>query len=249
MNRRRFAVPLLIATLVAGLGGTSYAVAGARHHEARTATSGAARTSPVADLLRGSYRADFGRLSGTHKPAVKNKRLPEIEGRAAVGAVLEVSTGRWNPSSVRLSYQWLADNRAIRGATSTTLRPTGGLIGKRLSVEVTAKKQGYRTATASSDRTGKVKPGGLRNTAEPSISGRTKVGKTLTADPGSWSERGVTFTYQWSSGGRAIARATKASYRLKKSDLGDRITVEVTATKNGYRDATATSDATSRITR
>ena len=72
----------------------------------------------------------------------------------------------------------------------------------------------------------------LRNTRLPSISGRTFVGKKLTAKPGTWSLSGLTFSYQWLRNGKAVRGATAKTYRLVKADKGKMIAVRVTATKS-----------------
>ncbi len=62
---------------------------------------------------------------------------PEVGGRPAVGQGLVATTGRWSVSS-RHTFQWLADGKRIRGATSARFTPGPWLQGRRLSVRVTA---------------------------------------------------------------------------------------------------------------
>lgn len=83
--------------------------------------------------------------------------------------------------------------------------------------------------------------GGIVNATRPSISGRTKVGKKLTAKPGSWTPAGLTFGYAWLRNGNAIGGATKKTYVLKAKDRGKKISVRVTARKDGLGKASATS--------
>lgn len=74
----------------------------------------------------------------------------------------------------------------------------------------------------------------LLNIAPPSISGTPKVGSVLTAAPGAWSSAGVTFAYQWSQDGVAIAGATGPTLTVTRAMQGKKITVRVTATNPGY---------------
>lgn len=72
------------------------------------------------------------------------------------------------------------------------------------------------------------------NTVAPTITGTPQDGKTLTAKHGTWSpSTGVTYSYQWekcSSGTcTPITNATKATLALKAAEVGDSVTVEVTA--------------------
>jgi len=83
-------------------------------------------------------------------------------------------------------------------------------------------------------------------TATPKISGTAKVGKKLTAKAGTWT-KGATLTYQWYAGGKAIAKATKSTFTLTKSQKGKTVTVKVTGAKAGYKKASKTSKATAKV--
>jgi hypothetical protein len=90
------------------------------------------------------------------------------------------------------------------------------------------------------------------NITLPAISGVTKVGKTLKAANGTWSNGPPKFTYRWlrcSAAGtvcKGIKAATGRSYRLVEADAGHRLEVRVTATNMvGQRSATAA--ATARV--
>ncbi|MFT3942416.1 MAG: hypothetical protein QM705_01130 [Ancrocorticia sp.] len=105
--------------------------------------------------------------------------------------------------------------------------------------------------TFSGTLTQKVLPAGPVVTppiasATPTISGKTKVGETLTAKPGKWTE-GATFTYQWLAEGKVIKGATKAALVLKADQVGERISVKVTGSKTGYKPVTKTSAKTGAV--
>jgi len=90
------------------------------------------------------------------------------------------------------------------------------------------------------------------NTASPTISGTAKVGSTLTANEGTWSNSPTSFTYQWqrcASDGRGcgdITSATSKSYSPVTGDVGHALRVVVTAT-NADGHASATSGATDPV--
>ena len=90
------------------------------------------------------------------------------------------------------------------------------------------------------------------NTASPTISGTAKVGSTLTANDGTWSNSPTSFSYQWqrcASDGRGcgdITSATSKSYSPVTGDVGHALRVVVTAT-NADGHASATSGATDPV--
>ena len=79
--------------------------------------------------------------------------------------------------------------------------------------------------------------------ATVTITGRAKVGATLTAESGSWGTAEVTLTYRWLNNGKPIRRGTKPTYTLTTADKGDRISVRVTATAVGLPPVSVTSSA------
>jgi hypothetical protein len=73
-----------------------------------------------------------------HPPDMLNIAKPKITGTALVGRRVSASAGAWNPLPTTVSYQWLANNRPIAGATHSRLVLTAALAGKQLRVAVTA---------------------------------------------------------------------------------------------------------------
>jgi subtilisin family serine protease len=80
----------------------------------------------------------------------------------------------------------------------------------------------------------------LESGSKATVSGSWLVGRTITAKPGTWNASGVTFSYRWSRNGTAISGATKATYKTTTKDVGQRLTVTVTAKKSGYQTGTTT---------
>lgn len=88
----------------------------------------------------------------------------------------------------------------------------------------------------------------LVNSAPPTISGATTVGSALTvAFTGTWTPSPTSFSYQWLSGGVPISGATNNTYTLTASDVGAKMSVQVTAHKSGYVDVTVASAYTAII--
>ena len=162
---------------------------------------------------------------------------PKISGTPKTGATLTAVPGAWAPAPDALAYQWYRGKTAIKGATGATYVLTGADAKASIKVRVTGAKAGYDTVATTSAATAKVTAAPL-TMGKPKISGTAKVGKTLTAAPGTWGPGTVKLSYRWYNGGRAIKGATKATYKLKSADKGDTISVKVTGRKAGFTSAT-----------
>jgi len=77
---------------------------------------------------------------------------------------------------------------------------------------------------------------------EPKITGSARVGRTLTAKPGTWSVQSPTLAYQWLRDGEPIDGATSSRYVVTAADAGAELSATVTASADGYSDGTATTD-------
>ncbi len=177
---------------------------------------------------------------------MRNTGAPTITGEPAVGIQLTASPGTWSPEGSH-TFQWRAEGTAISGANSSTYTLTVVELGKRISVRVTGSRAGYTPASATSELTPAIAPGTITNTSRPTVRGKKRVGKTLTASPGSWSPDGLTVKYQWLRDDKAVQGATARRYRLKKANKGHRVSVRVTVSIAGYTTASKTSKDTPKI--
>lgn len=171
-------------------------------------------------------------------PKFAKSAKPVITGAAKVGSSLGVNTGAWD-SGVAFAFQWLRNGAVISGQTGTTYIPTGDDVGKSIAVRIVGTKTGFQTATLESAAV-TIKASKLVKTGSARFSGTTKVGKTLTADAGTW-DTGVKVTYQWLRNGASISGATKSTYKLTSADNGKNITVAITGTKLGFETVTKVS--------
>lgn len=176
---------------------------------------------------------------------------PVISGTPAVGATLTTDAGTWNGDPTSFQYQWLRCSTTcapITGATGSAYTATSDDRGATLAVTVTATNSAGSASQTSSPTTTVV--GVPTNTSKPTITGATKVGVTLTATPGTWTDAPAMYAYQWqrcsSSGCTTITGATAPTYTLTRSDKGHHIRVAVTAT-NAAGSATATSAKTPAV--
>ena len=172
--------------------------------------------------------------------------VPRITGSVKVGKKLTADAGAWGPGEVALSYQWYRSGAKIAKATKPVYTLKAADKGKKITVKITGTKPGYTTVSKTSVATGKVAAGTLTS-VKPKITGTVKIGKRLTAKPGTWKPSGVKLSYQWLRNGKAIKGATKSTYKLAKADKGKKITVKVTGKKAGYTTKSATSKATKKV--
>ena len=161
-----------------------------------------------------------------------------VTGSRQVGAVLTAgplpgATSYTTPSS----YQWLRGDGntdvPIPGETSSSYRITGADYGKYVSVRVSTALGGVTTTVGKASVWTR---GYLSPLQRPTATGKSyKVKKTLKASIGGWSPVTPTSVkYQWYRSGKKIKKATKATYKLTKSDRGKSVKVKVTVSAVGY---------------
>jgi surface antigen len=177
---------------------------------------------------------------------ISNTVAPTITGDAVVDATLTASPGQWNPAPDTLSYQWLADASPLEGATTSTLTIDPSLIGKALSVTVTASKSGYTNVSATSQKTEAVVPGTLTLSSPPTVTGVPQPGETLTLTLAAVSPEAAA-SVQWLRAGVPVAGATGTTYRLTARDLGSRIVARVELTRPGFTTVTTRTLPTLRV--
>ncbi len=172
---------------------------------------------------------------------------PAISGTAAVDSTLTASPGEWTATPTSLAYQWSADGTPIDGATATTLTPGPGLVGKTLTVTVTASRDGYSDASATSAGTAPVAKAALTYLDRPTVVGTPRLRETLQVDPGAFTPEDAKASVQWLRAGVPVQGATGSTYLLTRADLGSRIAARVRLTKPGYSRLTARSVATEPV--
>lgn len=164
---------------------------------------------------------------------------PTVSGTPRVDQTLTASPGTWSPAAT-FTWQWLADNFRISGATGPTYKVRPADVGKKIRVRVTATRAGYQTRGATSAATTPVARATFVVTRAASISGTLRVGYLLTANPPLTSPAPAATRYQWLRNGLPIAGATARTYRLTSTDKGKRLGVRITLTRPGYVDLVGT---------
>ncbi|MFJ8489768.1 Tat pathway signal protein [Streptomyces sp. NPDC094038] len=182
------------------------------------------------------------------RPQLASTAAPKITGTAKVGAKVTATTGSWSAAPTSYTYQWKADGKAVSGATAASYTVPAALLGKKLTVTVTAVKSGWTDGSATSAAATVAKGDAPKATKAPAVTGTAKVGKKLTAAHGTWSPAATSYAYQWYANGKAISGATKSTLTLKPAQKAKKITVKITAHRTGHKDGTATSSPTKPVT-
>ena len=181
---------------------------------------------------------------------------PEINGTVQVGETLKADTpgiaDEDGLSSPVYQYQWLADDADIAGATATTYTLADADAGAAFKVRVSFTDDAGNEEELTSAATDVVeaRPNSPA-TGQPTISGTTHVGETLTADTSGIADQdglsSVVYQYQWLADGSDIAGATATTYTLTDADAGAAVKVRVSFTDDAGNEESLTSSATNPV--
>ena len=181
---------------------------------------------------------------------------PIIGGTAQVGETLTALTNGITDAdgltSPTYSYQWLAANVGIAGATNSTYTLTDADAGKTIKVRVSFTDDADHEETLTSAATGVVaaKPNSPA-TGAPTIDGTAQVGETLTVLTNGITDAdgltNVSYSYQWLAANVEIAGATNSTYTLTDEDVGKGIKVRVSFTDDADNQESLTSADTDTV--
>ena len=147
------------------------------------------------------------------------------------------------------SYQWLADDAEIAGATSSIYTVASAVEGKAIKVRVSFTDDRGTDESLTSSATADA-------ASNLAITGTSWVGNILTADTSGIVDAdglvSASYSYQWISNDGSsdtdIQNATGSSYTLVAGDEGNTIKVRVSFTDDAGNDETLTSSATAAVT-
>ena len=185
---------------------------------------------------------------------------PTISGTAQVGETLTADTSgiadENGLENVTFSYQWLADDDAIAGATGNTYTLTDADEGKAIKVQLSFTDDAGNDETLTSAATDAVAPRpNSPATGAPTIVGITQVDQTLTVGTSGIADNdgldNADFAYQWITNDGTIdtdiAGATGATYTLVSEDAGKTIRVQVSFTDDTGNKERLTSTPTAAV--
>jgi hypothetical protein len=176
--------------------------------------------------------------------------LPVVSGTPQVGQTLTGTNGTWTHNPTSYGYQWgNTIQGGIGGATASTYVPVVGDIGHMINISVIATNTGGSAPSVTSSAAGPIIAAGSVpvNTVLPTLAGTAQVGQTLSATNGTWTNSPTSFTYQWNRAGKPIGGATASTYVPVSADVGNTVTISITATNSSGSSTPATSAATSSV--
>lgn len=133
---------------------SSYSYRWKRNGVAISGATGRTYTAKTADAGRYLTVTVTAKRSGYTSRAVTSGKVgipihattrPYISGTPKVGRSSTVMVGSWTPTPTSYSYRWYRNGVAISGATAKTYTARSFDRGKRLQVEVIARRTGYST--------------------------------------------------------------------------------------------------------
>jgi Bacterial Ig-like domain (group 3) len=199
-----------------------------------SAPNGTTFTAKFTPTDSDNYVGSTGTLAYTVNPVAP---VPATSGPHQAGATETCSAPK--PSSgVTQSFSWLANGKTI--GTGSSLVVPGSAYKQALQCQVAEHDGSGPTSTAKSASVTVSLGKAPRATRKPTLSGSAKVGKTVKVKAGTWSLRGVKFTYQWLLNGKVIKHATKSSLKLSRADNGKKLSCRVTAHETGFANGVAT---------
>jgi alpha-tubulin suppressor-like RCC1 family protein len=191
-----------------------------------------------------------------------NRQPPHIEGEALEGRELKAAPGVWEgtpqsgPEPFTYAYQWQLCREsgcsAIAGATTSTYALSEEDVGATIKVIVSAKGGVEPAGERASSATSVVKGVAPVSTGAPTITGAAEEDATLTASAGTWeSKEPLTYTYTWKSclkeGECSETSGSANTYTLSSADVGNTVSVTVTATNKGGSATSAPSAGTQLV--
>ena len=187
----------------------------------------------------------------TSEAAVVPYGVPRITGTTEVGQTLHADVSGigdpngWDEST--FSYQWLADDAEITGATDFSYLVADTDLGKTLKVRVSFTDGRGNEETLTSHATRVVRLRNFLPTGKPFILGTAEVGQTLRVDVSGISDpNGMTnaaFTYQWMNTGWTDSN----EYTLEDRDEGRRIWLRAAYTDDAGHRHVLESPSTGRV--
>lgn len=180
--------------------------------------------------------------SSTSKTKIGNPFLttsaqPFIDGdNTNVGTILTAEDGGdWGPGTVKKTWQWNVNGKAVSGATTQSFRiPASAFsdVGSTITVTETGSESGYSSVSQTSGETEFVVGFNFDVEGSVTVSGSALVGHTLKAVLPTYSPKPTTIKYEWII--NSVVKSTSSSYKVPASAAGQHITLEIFASKSGY---------------
>ncbi len=224
---------------IPGANKASFTVAPAQVGKKLTATITASRDgfTPATASAPATKAVEKGEFAPIDEPVLNG--APELD------ETLELTTNAWTPSPNKVNVKWFADGKRITdptgaNVTGTKLTLTEAQVDARIHVRVVVNGPGYVKAAKDTAATEPVVAGATELSAPTKVTGKPRVGDTLTATPGKVSPTDATTTITWLRDGKQVG--TGPTYVVQGADLGRVLRVQTTATLKSHRPATSLTD-------
>ena len=172
---------------------------------------------------------------------VVNTGAPQVVGEPAYRTRVVADPGTWDPDDVTFGYQWIVDGDPVDGATYRRYRPRLEDVGDPLRVLVTATatdpETGEQTSGKAVSDPVRVVRATFTGDERATVDGLPRYDHTLVLRRGSWTRRPDSVRVRWLRDGRPVEGATGSRHHLGLADFGRRISVRLTARKEGFRPA------------
>jgi len=173
---------------------------------------------------------------------LQTQTSPVVTGTADIGGTLTITDGTVTPITPPASSHWTVDGTVV--ATGNQLTLTRAHAGRVVACNQLFTRPGYAdlvlpctfpggatSVTIPGTRTGGPGSDTAWTVTSPArIKGKAKPGKTLRAVLPQLTGPAASYSYQWLRNGKAIKKATTATYKVRKNDRKRKVTVRITAT-------------------
>lgn len=155
--------------------------------------------------------------------------VARIEGARVAGTTLRAKTNSYQPSNATVTYRWTYGSSSVPNhevSTASTMTWKDEYRRGVLTLTVTA-KLGKQYSTS---QTGQIQAPVAFSDFTPVISGSGKPGEQLTvAEPAGVTPTPSGFSYAWTVSGSDIVRSTTRTFTPALGDVGQTVTLTVTA--------------------
>lgn len=84
--------------------------------------------------------------------ALRNTKAPTINGKPEPGKRLTAKPGTWTPVAANYRWQWMSGGKLLKHGTKSRYKIPSRLVGKKITVRVTAIRPGHKAGTATSKK-------------------------------------------------------------------------------------------------
>lgn len=168
---------------------------------------------------------------------------PTIEGTPLAGLRLDAHPALVTPAPEANRYQWFCDGTSL-GLTTESIQLAPETAGCQLTVRQISTLADHQPAIVDS---APVTVSAPEATARAAITGTPVSGNLLRATRPTWNFTPDRIARQWYRNGVPIRGATGTTYRLVTADVGDRISVKVSAQETSTGLSAATTAVRTRL--